>query len=88
MSLMDRIKVTSFLTMHHGEQYLLIQKIQATRVQMLAEAKVKKSGMTKTQRAIRKKKGTLPKSKVPKILKTIDKLSLEELENLMTIMEN
>ena len=85
---MERIKVRSFLSMHHGEQYLMIQKIQALRVQMLAEAKIKKTGMTKTQRAIKKKKGTLPKSKVPKILKTIDKLSLEELENLLTRMEN
>jgi len=88
MPLMDRIKITSFLDLHHGEQYLKIQKIQALRVQMLAEAKVKKTGMTKTQRKIREKKGTLPKSKVPNILKTIDKLSLAELENLLLRMEN
>ena len=85
---MERIKVTSFLDMHHGEQYLMIQKIQTLRGVMLAEAKAKKTGMTKTQRKIKAKKGTLPKSKVPKILKSIDKLSLEELENLLKRMEN
>ena len=87
MSLMSRIKVTSFLNFSHERKVELIKSIQFLRVNAIEESKIKKAGkMTKTQRKIRKKKGKLNNTK-SKAIAALAKLSPEELLKTLGMFE-
>lgn len=83
MTLMERIKVKSFLSFSYSEKYNLIDSIRNKRFKSLKESKVKKIRKTKAKKA---KSPRARLSAEQKALRALEKLSPEQLANIEELM--
>jgi len=86
MTLMDRIKVKSFLTLPSLDKILKIESLQAMRINSLEEARTKKAkGMTKSatkNRAARGRKLPDPKAAAIAAMKKLNPTQLAKLKEI------
>jgi hypothetical protein len=84
MSLMDRIKIKSFLSLSYFEQEELISRLQTTRVLDQSEARaIAAKGNTKSARRNKKKAGKRIIDPKKEALKALQKLTPAQLQQLI-----
>lgn len=87
MSLMDRIKVHSFLDMTLSERIALVEEIRAKRFKSLRESKIKKPRKKTTKAKSTAKKSTRKTmTKEEKALKLLAKLNSAQIKNLENLL--